>query len=326
MATVPLGGRFFARDTLRSPEVITVDLQGDFTRLAGLVNGVASVGWSDIASDADDVWSDRSVRDAHTLAASGIDFLKGRFGWSGWGRGAAIVNVVHPLDAREPTGSARLLEMYGRGPFYAGGGVIVYGDRVAAAGARPSWQSWSGSTDVVTHEIAHAVIDYSSRLAYRGESGALNEAFADIMAAAAEFAETGRTDYVVGDQPGGVTQPRSLRDPSAFGYPDHYSLRRTGAADNGHVHANSAIASHAFYLAIEGGASPTSSTPVAGVGAAHRELVERAFYRAFVFMLPSHASFRMARAATLQAAADLAQPGVDLERAIGEAWSAVGVF
>jgi Zn-dependent metalloprotease len=49
------------------------------------------------------------------------------------------------------------------------------------------------------------------------------------------------------------------------------------------------------------------------------------FYRAFVELLPASANFSTARAATLQAARDLYGAGSAAERAVGQAWTAVGV-
>ena len=91
------------------------------------------------------------------------------------------------------------------------------------------------------------------------------------------------------------------------------------------MHTNSLIASHAFYLAIEGGTNATSGLGVTGVGAANRDQIENVFYRAFVFMLPSNATFSVARAATIQAARDLYGEGSTAEQAVTEAWTAVGV-
>ena len=97
-----------------------------------------------------------------------------------------------------------------------------------------------------------------------------------------------------------------------------------GTEDNGGVHANSGIPNQAFYLAIEGGTNRTSNLSVQGVGAANRQQIERVFYRAFVFMLPSNATFSTARAATIQAAREL-YPGSNVESAVTQAWTAVGV-
>ena len=189
---------------------------------------------------------------------------------------------------------------------------------------------FSAGIDIVAHELTHAVTDASAGLIYRNESGALNEAFSDIIGTAVEFSVQppgdgpGKADYLIGEDvtTGGF---RSLESPSMTGLPDHYSIRQTGTTDSGVIRANSAIASHAFFLAIEGGTNRTSRLAVTGVGRANREQVERAFYRAFVYLLPSGASFATARAATVRAAEDLYGPGSPAARAIAEAWTAVGV-
>jgi Zn-dependent metalloprotease len=62
------------------------------------------------------------------------------------------------------------------------------------------------------------------------------------------------------------------------------------------------------------------------VGGANREQIEKVFYRAFTSMLPANARFSTARAATIQAARDLYGAGSAAERAVNEAWTAVGVF
>ena len=85
------------------------------------------------------------------------------------------------------------------------------------------------------------------------------------------------------------------------------------------------VAGHAFYLAVEGGVNRTSGLEVDGVGAAGRVEVEKSFTRAFLYLLPSAATFSTARAATIQSAIDLYGPESAAVRAIGEAWAAVGV-
>ena len=51
----------------------------------------------------------------------------------------------------------------------------------------------------------------------------------------------------------------------------------------------------------------------------------RVFYRAFTSMLTASATFSMARQATIQAARDLYGANSNAERAITQAWTAVGV-
>ena len=48
-------------------------------------------------------------------------------------------------------------------------------------------------------------------------------------------------------------------------------------------------------------------------------------YRAFAFLMPPRATFATARAATLQSARDLYGAGSAAERALAQAWTAVGV-
>ena len=184
----------------------------------------------------------------------------------------------------------------------------------------------------MSHELAHAITDNTSGLIYQNESGALNEAFSDIIGVSVEFfmAETDRhrdetADYVLGEdviKPNGV---RSLADPLSLNNPDHYSVRYQGNADYGGVHINSTIASHAFYLAIEGGTNRTSGVSVTGVGSHNRSQIEQVFYRAFTMLMPADATFSVARETTLQSARDMFGGGHAVERTIGEAWTAVGI-
>jgi thermolysin len=194
----------------------------------------------------------------------------------------------------------------------------------------------SASIDIVAHELSHGVTSSSSDLIYMNESGALNEAFSDIMGTGVEFffqpvgAGIGQADYLLGEDafraPGGARNgTRSLVNPASYGYPDHYSIRFTGPQDSGGVHINSSIVNHAFYLAVEGGRHRLSGITVQGVGGGNREQIEKAFYRAFVFLLPASANFSTARAATIQAAQDLYGASSAAAQAITQAWTAVGV-
>ncbi len=173
----------------------------------------------------------------------------------------------------------------------------------------------SGALDIVAHELTHGVTRFTSNLEYLNESGALNEAFSDMMGASVEFffqpAGSGRlqADYLVGEDVvtaavGGARDGfRSMENPALFGDPDHYSKRviLPPEADNGGVHTNSGIPNQAFYLAIEGGTNRTSGIQVQGVGGSNREQIEKVFYRAFAQLMPSFANFALARVITLQA-------------------------
>ena len=176
----------------------------------------------------------------------------------------------------------------------------------------------------------------SSGLIYFNESGALNEAFSDIIGTSAEFfyqpvgGGIGQADFLIGEDSirspfGGLQGIRSMVNPAAFGDPDHYSIRFTGTADNGGVHINCGIVNHAFYLAVAGGTNRVSGLTTTGVGIANIEQMEKVFYRAFVFLMPANSTFATARAATIQAARDLYGTTGPVVNAVTQAWTAVGV-
>lgn len=327
-------GRFYTNDQLRPPAIKTYDMQGDVARTDDFLNGKITLGQNDLASDSDNTWTDGAVDDAHVYAGWTYDYYYKRFGRNGLdNRNIQMWSLVHPVRRTDFSTYFSTHDEYFVNAFYAGDGIMVYGVGLPA-GFTLGGQVWdyvSGALDIVAHELTHGVTDYSSNLIYRNESGALNEAFSDIMGTATEFywqpAGNGsmRADYLIGEdviRPGGL---RSMENPQAYGDPDHYAKRYLGTQDNGGVHINSGIANQAYYLAVEGGTNRTSGLAVQGVGQANREQIEKTFYRAFTQMLPSNAAFATARAATIQAARDLYGAGSAAERAVTQAWTAVGV-
>ena len=329
------GGGFVTSDELRPPSLRTFDMRGDYQRTIDFLNGVIDLGDNDLASDTDNDWSDGATVDAHVYAGWTYDYFFKRFDRRGLDNAdVPVVSLVHPVRRADIfTDLFDQLPDFFLNAFYAEG-VMVYGVGLPAGVFLTTGQTvdfFSGALDIVAHELTHGVTEYSSNLVYLDESGALNEAFSDMMATGAEFmfqragTSTMEADYLIGEdiiRPGGI---RSMADPRRFGDPDHYSHRFTGREDNGGVHTNSAIPNHAFYLAIEGGVNRTSGAAVQGVGAGNREQIERVFYRAFTQLLPAGATFSQARAATIQAARDLYAGNAAVERAVTEAWSAVGV-
>ena len=332
-------GDFFAEDALRPASLRTYDLKGDPVRTLNIVNLVTAFAQSDFASDADNVWTDGAVVDAHVYTGYTYDYYFRRFGRRGINdANLTLRTIVHPVRRENFATQGSTFSLMFANAFYTGNGMMVYGvglpDTTTANGR--TWNFTSAAIDIVAHEITHGVTDYTSDLIYMNESGALNESFSDIMATSVEFffqaAGDGllRADYICGeDAVRGTSNPtngiRSLANPVAYGHPDHYSIRFLGTADNGGVHINSSISNHAFYLAIEGGIHRLSGVIVQGVGSGNREQIERVFYRAFTEFLTPTSNFAVARAATIQAARDLYGAGSAPERAVSQAWAAVGV-
>ncbi len=153
--------------------------------------------------------------------------------------------------------------------------------------------------DVAGHEISHGVVQNTANLEYQGESGAMNESFADIFGAMID-----RDDWLIGEDvakssvfPGGAL--RNMQDPhnnaptGDYGrgwQPKHVNEKFTGSQDNGGVHINSGIPNHAFYLFAT---------------AIGKEKAEDVFYQALDLYLVKSSQFVDLRNAVVQAAEDL---------------------
>lgn len=174
----------------------------------------------------------------------------------------------------------------------------------------------ASALDVVAHEFTHAVINYivgdgyDVSLTYYGESGALNEAYADIMGCLIE----GKDDeglWLCGEDSDEVI--RSMKDPSAYNQPEHYGDRYIGENDHGGVHTNSGIFNYAAYKMITD--ERTCSVELATWA--------KVFYRS-LFRLTSDATFADARGAIVSAAKNI---GFSTEQinAIKDAFDTVGI-
>ena len=343
-----IGSLFYLIDALRPEPITTYNLRGQAAVVQQILNGVRPLLSSDVGSDDDNTWTDPALVDAHTNAGYTYDYYYKRFGRLGIdGASRPILSIVHPVlraDIQQylsgaQTGSDVGLES---GDFfvnagYMGNAIVVYGDGLPPGyvlegpGGLQRVDYLSGALDIVAHEITHGLIEATSNLQFEGESGALNEAFSDIMGTSVEFffqergSGKGKADYFIAEDVLSPGAARSMAAPDTYQQPDHYRERYTGKQDSGGVHINSGIVNNVYYLAIEGGNNPASGLPVTGVGPANREQIEKVFYRAFTLMLPSNATFSTARAATIQAARDLYGDGSPAAIALTQAWTAVGV-
>ncbi len=310
-------GSYRARDRLRPPMILTYDMKGD----ASATNWILYTGaFNDgsLASDSDNNWTDGAVVDAHVYAGLTYDYYYKRHGRRGLDNADMPIRSVTHVQST-PWANA-FWDPYSNAMYYGDGG---YG-----------YAAFSSALDVVAHELTHGVTSFTWNGIYQNESGALNEAFSDVMGTAVEFmwqpAGNGRlqADYYMGEDLSLLFSPatmsiRSMENPALFGDPDHYSVRYVGTDDNGGVHINSGIANQAFYLLAEGGVNRTSGQSVAGLGQDGRQKAERIFYRAFTSYLTPSATFHDARVATIQAASDLY--GTAEAAQVAATWSAVGV-
>ena len=340
ISVAPMSGTFVADDLLRPADITTYDMKGNLTRTTQIFTLQAGVTAADIASDSDNDWTDGAVVDAHVYAGWFYDYLFKRFGRTGVdGRNLRMAIFTHPVRLADiGTAPADAIGQFYLNAFFCsicgpnGRGAVLFGEGAPRGFfGNVEVKPFSAALDVVAHELTHAVTASTARLngfPY-SEAGALNEAFSDMFGVATAFfhrppgAGPLNASYVQGNAltvPAGLLG-RSLSNPSQNGDPDHYTRRIVGFDP----HYNSTIASHAFYLAIEGGTNRTSGRTVQGVGAANRDQIEKIFFRALTVLLPSNSTFALTRAATIQSARDLYGAGGAAERAVTQAWDAVGV-
>jgi Zn-dependent metalloprotease len=323
---------FQSVDVMRPAFTFTYALDGSLGRFLGFANTLQLFD-SDLGfSSNNNNWTDGAVVDAHAYEGWTYDFYFKTFGRRGIDdRNLTMTIITHGLSrslafAVPPVYRGAYID----NAFYFHPGLLYFGD-----GDGIFFDYFSGGLDVVAHETSHGVTAFSSNLEYLNESGALNEAFSDIMGISAEFfhLKPGQgpqrgPNFLMGED---ITLPaaggfiRNAQNPNSLGDPDHYSVRYLGPDDGGGVHINSTIISHAFYLAIAGGTNRVSRINVTGIGLANIERMERIFYRGFVFGLVPTSRFHDARVATLQAAADLYGAGSNERAQLQQAWTAVGV-
>ncbi|MEL7002004.1 MAG: M4 family metallopeptidase [Bacteroidota bacterium] len=186
------------------------------------------------------------------------------------------------------------------------------------------------SLDIVGHEIAHAVTQYSAGLIYSYESGALNESFSDIFGQSIEFETAPATaSWYLADEifTDGVSRIRAMQDPNANGHPDTYlgDFWFTGSGDNGGVHFNSGVQNFWYYLLVEGGSGVNDNGVSYNVPSIGLDAAQQIAYRNLTVYLTPSSQYVDARVGSEQAAADLFGIGSLEYNATVAAWNAVGV-
>lgn len=175
--------------------------------------------------------------------------------------------------------------------------------------------------DIVAHEFTHGVVSYvvgdgDVALDY-GESGALNEAYADILGALIE-GKSGMDRWLIGEDSSygilrNLANPKSTKTPQGV-YRSHYGSRYTGSGDEGGEHVNSTIFSHAAYKMMTAAATSGISD----------DTWATMFYQSLYRLSPG-AVFTDGRAAVVSAATALGFTNAQLA-AIRSAFDSVGII
>jgi len=307
-------------------------------------------GWEQLAAHRDDAppaarpprtgGLDRTVSDAE-----GREELPGRTVRT---EGDPPTDDVAATEAYDGLGATHALfaEAYGRSSIDGEGlpleATVHYGDdydnafwdgerMVFGDGDGEVFRRFTASLSVIGHELAHGVTQYTTNLAYRGQSGALNESVSDVFGALVEQHAAGQTvdqaSWLIGE--GLFTdavQGRALRSMSAPGtaydddvlgtdpQPGHLDDLVVTEEDAGGVHINSGIPNRAFHLVA------------VALGGHAWERAGQVWYDAITAgTLPATADFARFAAATLEAA--VARYGADSDeaRAVEAGWAGVGL-
>lgn len=263
--------------------------------------------------------------DAHANTEIALQFFQTQFKRKGTDdRGSRIMVIVHdPFDDGQNASNLRRFLVAdqmrcGDGNYLRGGQMLPL----------------CSALDTVAHELAHGVTSYTSGLAYKGEAGALDEAFADVMGEAAERWFEGPDDernFLVAERAfKGGAQPflRDMRAPHLTGSQDHYNNLQSCAPneapnhdrnDDCYVHTNSGIPNLAFALMTRGGEHPTSRIGVPKLGWEHTPKI---WFESITHLRPNATLAEAAFAQIVQAS----RVSPQAVQSVSCAWYAVGVL
>lgn len=228
-------------------------------------------------------WNDRLAVSAHYNAGEAYQFFENTFERNSInGSGGNVYSIV---NVTEDDGSDMDNAFWNGQAMFYGNGNEAFSSPLARA------------LDVAGHEISHGVIQNTANLEYYGESGAINESFADVFAALIEDEDWRIGEDVVNTSIYRSGALRDMRNPNNGGnrlgdpgwQPAHVDEQYRGEADNAGVHINSGIPNRAFYLFAQ-----EVGTDVAG----------EVFYNALDLYLTRSSQFLDLREAVLQAARD----------------------
>ncbi|WP_312089404.1 M4 family metallopeptidase [Chryseobacterium sp.] len=209
--------------------------------------------------------------------------------------------------------------------------------------------------DVAGHEYSHLIVSRTANLAYQGESGALNESFADIFGASIEFYTNISPNWTIGE---GIPNPalgftflRSMSNPNSgpailgSQQPDTYPTNPTVSGstqywastiptynangqttnDHGGVHTNSGVGNYWFYLLSAGGSGINDIGNNFNVTGITIQKAEKIAYRTLANYLTANSQFIDAYNASKQAVTDLYGATGNEQLQNVKAWYAVGI-
>ena len=208
------------------------------------------------------------------------------------------------------------------------GQQMVFGD-----GDGQVFSDFTGSLDVIAHELAHGVTEHTANLEYHNQSGALNESMSDVVGSMVKQwhlqQPADQADWLIGadvftphidaDALRSMKAPGTAFDNKVFGkdpQPDHMErfveLPDTDEGDNGGVHVNSGIPNKAFYLVA------------IGIGGNSWEAPGHIWYESLKASTAT-TEFQAFATTTFHKADELYGAGSPEQQAVQAAWDEVGI-
>lgn len=261
---------------------------------------------------------DRSINNAYDGLGIVYDFYYNIFGRNSIdNKGLQLIGNVHYQPEDAPAGYDNA---------FWDGGQMVFGD-----GDGEIFDDFTDSLDVLAHELTHGVTQYTAKLEYEDQAGALNESMSDVFACMCEqwwFGQTAEEgDWLLGQGLLSMLRRgpalRSLKAPGTAyrndpilgtdPQPGHMSGFVKTNDDNGGVHLNSGIPNRAFYLAAT------------GLGGFSWDKAGQVWYKALTDpTIPTTCTFKEFADLTVKQA--LALYGAGAATTVRSAWIGVGVL
>lgn len=253
----------------------------------------------------DNNWNNPTAVSAHYNAGRAYEYFRTTFGRNSInGEGGRIVSFI---DVTDQDGQEMDNAFWQGTAMFYGNGDFAFTAPTAK------------SLDVAGHEMSHGVIQYTANLEYFGESGSLNESFADVFGVMIDRDDWQLGEDIVNRDVFRTGALRDLQNPNNGGsslnspgwQPASVSEQYFGNENNGGVHINSGIPNRAFYL--------IAST----IG---RDVAEQIYYDALNLYLVRSSQFVDMRVAVTLAAIDEFGENSNVVQTVRNAFNAVGIL
>jgi len=252
-------------------------------------------------------WNNPTAVSAHYNSGKAYEYFSNEHNRNSInGQGGNIISIINVTEDGDGMDNA-----------FWNGAAMFYGN-----GESAFYDPLAKALDVGGHEMSHGVIQHTANLLYEGQSGALNESFADVFGVLIEDQNWQLGEDVVNTNIFLSGALRDMSDPhngTINGQPgwqpktmsEYQDLPLTPQSDNGGVHINSGIPNYAFYLYAT---------------AVGKEAAGDVFYRALNEYLTKSSQFIDLRLAVVQSATDIFGGGSAQVNSAKNAFDQVEIF